>query len=239
MKITVIGSSHGVPEPKRKCTSFLVEVEDKLYFIDMGTSGIDPLVNRGLRPEAVQAVFITHMHGDHTAGLIPFVDLLTWYFRTADPEIFLPSMDIAQALTGWLQVTTPPPLRPIRYRQVTEGEIFFDGTARVTAFPTRHCPNAHAFLFEAEGKRILFAFDLKHPGTDFPRAEGPIDLLICEAAHFAATEYLPVLEDREVKQLAVTHYYEPFVPSVLQLKDALARQGIPVTVAMDDMVFSL
>ena len=40
MKITFIGSSHGVPEPGRKCACFLLEAGENVYFVDMGTDGI-------------------------------------------------------------------------------------------------------------------------------------------------------------------------------------------------------
>ena len=37
MRIVFFGSSHGVPEPNRKCTSVMVEVDgDHRYIIDMG-----------------------------------------------------------------------------------------------------------------------------------------------------------------------------------------------------------
>lgn len=35
MKITFIGSSHGVPEPHRKCSCIMIEIGEQVYFIDM------------------------------------------------------------------------------------------------------------------------------------------------------------------------------------------------------------
>ena len=46
MKITFIGSSHGVPEAHRKCTCIMIEVGENVYFVDMGTSAIDALRTR-------------------------------------------------------------------------------------------------------------------------------------------------------------------------------------------------
>ena len=36
MRIVFFGSSHGVPEPNRKCSSAMVSVGENNYFIDMG-----------------------------------------------------------------------------------------------------------------------------------------------------------------------------------------------------------
>ena len=99
MKITFIGSSHGVPEPNRKCTSIMIEAGENVYFIDMGTPAIDALRTRGISIDRVKGIFITHMHGDHTNGLIPFIDLITWYFKTPDPAVFLPIPAAAKVIS--------------------------------------------------------------------------------------------------------------------------------------------
>jgi len=65
----------------------MLEIKGRYYFIDMGTPVIDHLVTAGIPIDAVKGVFITHMHGDHTNGLIHFVDLISWYFKTSDPTI--------------------------------------------------------------------------------------------------------------------------------------------------------
>ena len=98
MKITFIGSSHGVPEPNRKCTCIMIEAGGNVYFVDMGTSAIDGLRARNIPIDAVKGIFITHMHGDHTNGLIQFIDLITWYFTSCDPIVCLPRLEAARII---------------------------------------------------------------------------------------------------------------------------------------------
>lgn len=237
MKITFIGSSHGVPEPNRKCTSIMIEVGENVYFIDMGTPAIDALRTRGISIDAVKGIFITHMHGDHTNGLIQFVDLITWYFKTPDPAIHLPIMDAAKVIDDWLEVTLNGTEKKIDYREVKEGPLFDDGAIKVTAIATQHCLKSYAYLVEAEGKAVLFTGDLRNPGVDFPSVamEKPLDLLVCESAHFSATDYLPVLEKCDVKKVCVTHYSDKFLASVLQLQQELQEKDIPSVKATDDL----
>ncbi len=239
MKITVVGSSHGIPEPNRKCTCFMAEIGEKIYFVDMGTSGMYPLIDRGLNPNNVQAVFITHKHGDHTDGLIHFVDLLTWYYTSANPQIFLPNLNIAEAIDTWLYATLAAPKREINYKKIESGEIFNDSVLKVTAIDTMHCPNSHAFLLESEGKRVLFCGDLKKPEIDFPNIHEPIDLIFCEGAHFPVTDYIPILENIDVKRVVINHYSPLFTKSAIELKNALKKRNLPVTLATDNMVFTL
>ena len=78
MKITFIGSSHGVPEANRRCACTMLEIAGRYYFVDMGTMAMDVLRTKGISPDDVNGVFITHKHGDHTDGLPQFVDLCSW-----------------------------------------------------------------------------------------------------------------------------------------------------------------
>ncbi|MBO5252552.1 MAG: ribonuclease Z [Clostridia bacterium] len=236
MKITFVGSSHGVPEPHRKCTCIMLEVGENVYFVDMGTSAIDALITRGISVDAVKGVFVTHMHGDHTHGLIQFVDLITWYFRTPDPVICLPVPDAAKVIDAWLDVTLNIAKKEIRYRETQPGVVFDDGILKVTAIATQHCLKSYAYLVEAEGKTVLFTGDLKNPGIDFPDISGKtVDLVVCETAHFPSTDYLPVFEKYDIKKVCVTHYSDRFLASVLSLCETLNEKGIPALRSTDDL----
>jgi len=236
MKITFIGTSHGVPEAHRKCSCTMIEAGGNTYFVDMGTSGIDALRVRNIPVESVKGIFITHMHGDHCDGLIQFVDLMNWFFRDADPEIFLPIIESKDAIEKWIDATTIQVRREVRYSETVAGEIFDDGVIKVTAFRTSHGAKSFAYLVEAEGKRVLFTGDLCNPGFDFPTPvlEKPLDLVICESAHFNATDYLPVFENHDIRKVCVNHYSDWFLRNVMDFCDELNKKGIPAMRVMDD-----
>lgn len=231
MRIVFLGSSHGVPEPNRRCSSILVEVGENRYFIDMGTQSIEDLATRRIPAHSVKGIFITHLHGDHTNGLFSFVDLCSWYYKKADPEIFLPEpVDTAVEIFGsWMKLNGTN-MREFRFSPVKEGLLFDDGAVRVTAYKTKHIANSYAYLFEAEGKRVLFGGDMsvKGPADDFPFEvlNEPLDLAVCEAAHFAATDFVPIFADRDVKQICMTHYSDRYLASVLELKAALPDKNV-------------
>ena len=48
MRITFIGTSHGVPEPERRCSCTMIETQGRYYFIDMGTQAIEDVIKRGI-----------------------------------------------------------------------------------------------------------------------------------------------------------------------------------------------
>lgn len=227
MKITFLGSSHGVPEVDRKCTSILIEAGKRRYIIDMGTHTSEALISKGIAIDTLDAIFITHFHGDHTNGLISYLDLCSWCFKQADPQIFLPG-DISapiEAIDLWLRCNGNS-LRDFRFNKVEEGLVLDDGVIRVLAYKTKHTNSSYAYLIEADGKRILYTGDLsKDPKIDFPYQAlcFPLDLVIGEGAHFEPTEYIDILKDaREVKELCITHYAPKFLYSLEELEGAKA-----------------
>ncbi len=238
MKITFLGSSHGVPEANRKCSCLMVEIGENIYFVDMGTPAVDQLRRRGMYIDAVKGIFITHMHGDHTNGLVDFVDLIRWYFKTADPDIFLPKLQGAEAIKNWLAVTGGD-WRELKFHPVTEGPLFDDGFLKVTAYPSTHCEKAFSYLVEAEGKAVLFTGDLGHPSRDFPQVarEREIDVAICEAAHFPVNDYLPVFPECKIKRVVINHWSYWNVPDFAQFKKDMG--DTPTRLAFDGLVVEI
>ena len=187
MRILFLGTSHGVPEGDRRCSSILLEVEDRYYFFDMGTQAIEDLRRRHIPIESVKGVFITHMHGDHTNGLVSFVDLLSWYFKDASPRIVLPEAIGIEVLRAWLMVNHCTLREDLEFQETREGMVFNDGVIKVSAVKTQHIDPSYAYLIEAEGRRIVITGDLKDPEIDFPlpAVQDRTDLVIAESAHFS------------------------------------------------------
>ena len=241
MRLTFLGSSHGLPEPNRKCSSILVEIGENRYLMDMGTDITEPFATKGLSLSSIRAIFISHMHGDHTNGLIPFLELCNWAYRDeVNPEILLPGdLDKTKnAIAAWLRCNATCEPYPFKYKSVACGTLYEDGVIKVSAYQTKHTASSFAYLLEAEGRRVLFCGDLSHngPADDFPVSvlDAPLDLAICEAAHFDATEYLPIFQgNQNLKRLCFTHYSERHMCSVIEAKKALSE--IEVSIATDGM----
>ena len=232
MRITFLGTSHGVPEANQRCSCTMIEAGGRYYFVDMGVLPIEQLRTRMISPDLVKGVFVTHMHGDHTNGLLSFVDLISWYFQMAEPVICLPSMAGVKVISDWLSVNQVQ-MRPLEFRQVEPGTVFDDGVLKVTAVATQHCENSFAYVAEADGKRVLFTGDLRRPDVDFPQIarEKEMDLVICEAAHFPATEYEPILRECKVKKVCVNHYAPWNIPYIQKLEGNMKE--LPVVLVHD------
>ena len=212
MKLYFIGTSHGVPEKDRRCSSYIIEIDGSFYLIDMGTQVIEELRRREIPVGSVRAVACTHPHGDHTDGLISFVDLLNWYFKEADPLILLPDERLITPIKMWISANDGgrPIREDLRIRSFSEGTVFEDEKLKITAIPTKHCENSFAFFVEAEGKKLLFTSDLCRPDVDFPKIafETRLDLIVCELAHFSPEECMKAFEKTKAKRIIHSHIYE-------------------------------
>lgn len=217
MKITFLGTSHGVPSPERHCSSCMVEAKNSVYLVDAGAPVTDLVMRSGHDVPDIRAIFITHIHSDHTAGLFQLCDLINWYYRSHSIDIFIPEQTFIDALKNLIVATTPP--RPVdesrlHFKLTDESICYEDESVRVTFIPTKHMPAPHksyAVMVEENGKRVLFSGDLSHllQGEDVPSVlfEEEIDAFVCEMAHFGPIEILPYLERAKVKDVYFTHVY--------------------------------
>ncbi|MCI6290378.1 MAG: MBL fold metallo-hydrolase [Clostridiales bacterium] len=239
MKLTFLGTSHGVPEKHRKCTSVLLTVQGKHYIFDAGVPLYTAVKQAGLDLHDIQAIFLTHMHGDHATGLIEFVDLATWYDKTLRPEIYLAEIAGFEGMAAWLQVThgedkrgEMPPMK-----EVSEGAFYDDGRVRITAINNEHLPNrpSYSFVIDAEGKRLVLTGDMGHDHySDFPRPayESECDLVVTEAAHCRLTDCMDVFGKLSTKKLIVSHIVPWNEPEAEKLKEMVSY---PVETAFDGM----
>ena len=236
MRIHFLGTSHGIPEPNRRCSCAMVEIDGCYYFIDMGLMAIDDMVTNHQKVSNTKAIFITHMHGDHTNGLFSFADLISWVYTDAKTIFYLPQMEGASIIRDWIDLTGDTD-NTFDFRPVESGVLYTDERLTVTAIRTQHCKFSYAYLLQAEGKNVLFTGDIKHPGDDFPQLDLPLDLVVCEGAHFPVIDYLPVFADMQIKQVCVNHYAPWNYPHILDLQKKLAP--IPVQYANDRMTLDV
>ena len=70
MKLTIVGSGDAFGSGGRLQTCFHVAAGDLSFLIDCGATSLIGMARQGLDPNQVDAIFISHLHGDHFAGLV-------------------------------------------------------------------------------------------------------------------------------------------------------------------------
>lgn len=251
MTITFLGTSHGITEKNAFCSSALVTVGAARYLVDVGAPVDTLLANRDVPLRDLRGIFITHPHQDHYVGLAQLTYTVEDFGRFLDVRVptLIPEGIDCGALNVFLwgdarghdryRVENPPERR-IRFRVYpdapSEGEVIFDDEVlRVTAYPVRHIPHSHAFLLEAEGKRVVFTGDLLRELSDYPRVitdpgEAPLDLVVTEAAHVRLDDpdTPAILGKSRTPVLVISHRAPGRNP--MEKVAALARQIAPIKV---------
>lgn len=212
MKITFVGTSHGVPSAERGCTAFMIESGSAVYFIDAGTSVADSILRNGRQMSDLRCVFITHIHSDHTVGMLHAADLLNWYFKEDSATFFVPDQDCIDAAKNWIYVSNGIPVdeERIRFKVPSAGLVYQDENIKVEYIPTKHHRTSHAILVTEGQKRVLFSGDLSGGlrKEDMPvQIQEDLDAFICELAHFTLEDLKPYLEVCRAKELIITHVY--------------------------------
>ena len=137
MKITNFGTSHGDPTLEHFCSSTLLETQGRYYLIDAGEPANALLVRNGLCASRVSAVFITHMHIDHT-GSLPVICEQAKKYRGRFPDVSLtvnfPEAAAIPLMNNWLQANHARfSQTEIAMRAYDEQNGYDDGFIRVTA----------------------------------------------------------------------------------------------------------
>jgi ribonuclease BN (tRNA processing enzyme) len=166
MRLTIIGCGDAFGAGGRLQTSFHVRSGPSTFLIDCGASSLVGMNRLGLKPNDIDTVFVTHLHGDHFGGL-PWLLIDAQYvsFRTRPLAIAGPKgteerfVTVAEALyPGITNGKGATKLKFIEYEEQTP--LTLDGVT-VTPFEVKHPSGAppYALRFEIDGKVLAFTGD--------------------------------------------------------------------------------
>ena len=167
MKVSVLGSGSAG-------NAVFVVAGSTHLLIDAGLSGrriAERLGSHGVDPDTIDAIVVTHEHGDHTRGVGVFA-------RRHDTPVYM---------TGPTHEACARLFRgPERIVEYEVGRPFLVGDVRIEPFLTVHDavdPVGVAVVDECTGLRLGLATDLGRPTTQIRHALSGCDILILEANH--------------------------------------------------------
>ena len=258
IRVTVFGSAAGFPTKARPNTTAVgVWRGEALYLLDAGESVAALLAARAVPPDALGAVFISHMHADHMAGLPLLLQWLQLNKRKRALVIGLPQ----EGVDGFMSLLSMCYLLPewlgfeLEVLGVEEGPGYEAEGLVVKAIPNRHLEGfverlremgdsrqgeSYSYAIEADGKRMLFSADLAYAWEVPERVRGT-DLAIVELAHFEPEELGEALAGLALPRLVLTHIKHTLelVEDEIPARIKAAGYGGEVVVAHDGDEFTL
>src|SRR5262245_61066915 len=73
MQLIVLGSGCSVPQPRRSAPAFWLQTSSGTMLLDLGADAIHRMAQEQLDWPNLDAIWISHFHLDHLAGLAPFL----------------------------------------------------------------------------------------------------------------------------------------------------------------------
>ena len=88
MKLTVVGCSGSMPGPDSAASCYLIEASGYRLLLDLGNGAFGPL-QRYVNPTEIDAIVISHLHGDHFLDLVPMLVALRFHPARAGKKVRL------------------------------------------------------------------------------------------------------------------------------------------------------
>ncbi|MGW7346026.1 MBL fold metallo-hydrolase [Streptomyces sp. NPDC054854] len=250
LRLTVLGSATPYPSVDNPCSGYLVSGGDARLWVDAGTGTLAQL-QRHVRLDELDAIWISHLHADHSA------DLLTAYYgalhadiRLAAPIPLYGPPGIADRLAHFLtnSSTRSPIESAFDIDELRDGHQVRVGGLTLTSRAVEHgCP-AFALRVEAAGRSLVYSGDTA-PCPGLTNLAEECDVLLCEAdSSQVPTEGEPVHHTPEdagdtaagarARRLIVTHV-GPFLTPQQSVARAATRFAGPIDYAAPGATFSV
>lgn len=144
-----MGCGSALPTLRHNPSSQVVEVRDKMFMIDCGEGTQVQLRRARVHFNKVQAVFISHLHGDHCFGLIGMISSFGMLGRTAPLHIYAPK-ELRELLDAQMNFFCRGLEYEVEFHEVDTRRsyvVYEDKSLSVTTIPLNHRMPCCGFLF--------------------------------------------------------------------------------------------
>jgi ribonuclease BN (tRNA processing enzyme) len=211
--------------------------------IDCGATSLVALKRWGIDPRKIGWVALSHLHGDHYAG-VPWLILDGRFAKRQRPLVVAGPPSVEQRVHDTLQALYPAAAAAelpfeLHYQELSEGQAHELGPVTVTPFEAIHESGAPSFGLRIQyGSRVIaYSGDTEWTDRLIQLAAGA-DLFVCECNSWQKSipghmDYPTLLERRDqldCRRLIITH----LGPEMLA-----HREEIKLEAAVDGMVVEL
>ena len=121
MNLIFLGTSGSIPTIKRGLPAIALKRERELLLFDCGEGAQSQMARARISPMKLDAIFITHLHGDHFLGLVGLVQTLSQMDRTRPLEVYCPNGE-RERIESYLQIPHYTLTFDVRVLELKAGE---------------------------------------------------------------------------------------------------------------------
>ncbi|MEU0006110.1 MBL fold metallo-hydrolase [Streptomyces sp. NPDC006314] len=218
LTLTVLGTSSPHPAPGRPCSGYLLSGGGAEVWVDAGP-GTFAALQRHTDPARLTAIWISHLHADHSADLLSAA--YAFAFGGMPPPAPIPvyaPQDCARRLAGFFGRADVEFLEGVfDFRDLYDGHDVRHWNLRLTARAVAHGTEAYGLRAECQGSVLAYSGD-SGPCPALTALASRADLFLCEAdidahhggepsqqVHLTPEDAGRIARDARVRELLVTH----------------------------------
>lgn len=153
-ELTILGSGSAVPYLTRNHTAQFLCFQDKGFLIDCGEGTQLQIQRFKVKPNKIDFILISHLHGDHYLGLMGLLSSLSLLGRKKSLQIFAPVglKEIIQIQLKYSESYINFPLTIHELKSTSPELIFENEQLEVHTIPLKHSAYCNGFLFKEKQK---------------------------------------------------------------------------------------
>ncbi|MEV3991787.1 MBL fold metallo-hydrolase [Streptomyces sp. NPDC049837] len=246
LALTVLGTASPHPAPGRPCSGYLLTGGGAQVWVDAGPGTFGEL-QRYTDPARLDAVWISHLHADHSADLLAALYAFAYGGLTppAPVPVYAPP-GCARRIAGFLGRPDPASLPPVfDFRDLHDGHEARHGDLRLTARSVRHDTEAYGLRADCDGAVLAYSGD-SGPCPALAELADGAGLLLCEAdidraagegeqVHLTPEDAGRLARHARVKRLLVTHAGPTLTREAATERAAAVYGGVTATAYEGDV----
>lgn len=219
-KITILGSGTMMPTKERNPSGFLFELGKTKILLDCGHGVIRRMVDYGIDPQTIDAVFISHFHTDHFGDAFNLVHARwvddIYHKRKQRKLTFLGPQELEKKYKLWRKIywLEPEESYPLKFKEGPQKLKIDDLT--IETFEVQHVPwfQSVGIKIEWSGKKIVYPGDIgsSHDFNDLIWQTQNANLLIIEAGyekptpnHFTLKQVEETTKKANIQKILIVH----------------------------------
>lgn len=243
VQVQFIGSGDAFGSGGRFQTCIMIRATGtEPLLIDCGASSLIAMKRAAVDPSTISTVLISHLHGDHFAG-VPFLILDGQFSHRTRPLIVAGPRGTRERVEAAMEVLFPGSTKiqrrfAVEFVELSQRKAVNLGAATVTAFQVEHFSGAPslAVRVECQGKIITYSGDTQWTDALVEAADG-VDLFVAEAYFFDKQikfhlDYRTLKAHRpelRCKRLVLTHMAEDMFQHRAEVEVECADDGMVIT----------
>lgn len=239
MKLTVLGSSGGIPITNRAQSGILIQTSKANILLDCGMGVPLRLKENGVEAEEIDLLCISHKHLDHIQDL-PSLTKASW-LRTDKAEYDIAChLEIKDHLINFWKASEEYERADFNFVEMRANDEIEYEEIKIKSFKTDHTDYSLGFKISHDGNNIVYTSDTSICDSVRENADG-VNLLIHEISfthqmegHTTPEEMMDMLSDINVGELIITHFYPEVEERLEEIVSKIEDENdISVTAAYD------